>query len=328
MDFYELDEAALGPRQMLVRSDYTAISPGTEGANFTAREPDVWKTGRWCSYPWKPGYAGVGEVVAIGRSVTEYQSGDLVVGQMRHGSLWLVEDVLQAVAKRDPAVKPEWAAYTPIIGIAMTALQVVRSEPFGTAAVWGLGTIGNFSAQLLSRSGWRVAGIDPLPSRRELAGRCGISETWDPGDPNLSERIAEFTRGTGLGLAVDTTGHAPTTASLPTHLMRRGQLVLLTHWRDQPAIDMTAFVNTIFVKGLTIHGAHASAPGSEAGSDFHALQRLKWTRIQEQIAVGGLNVAPLISHVIKPEHVNEAYNGLCFDPAVWSGVLVDWRESV
>ncbi len=42
---------------LLVRSEYTFFSAGTELANFTGAEPKVFQAGSWCAYPWRPGYA-------------------------------------------------------------------------------------------------------------------------------------------------------------------------------------------------------------------------------------------------------------------------------
>jgi threonine dehydrogenase-like Zn-dependent dehydrogenase len=46
-----LDET-LKPDELLVKTEWTFISAGTELANYTGREPDVFVAGTWCAYPW------------------------------------------------------------------------------------------------------------------------------------------------------------------------------------------------------------------------------------------------------------------------------------
>ena len=80
----ELD-ANLAPDEILVRSEWTFISAGTELANYTGREPMVFRPGSWCAYPAKPGYANVGTVLATGGRVTRCKVDDTcsASGRMR-----------------------------------------------------------------------------------------------------------------------------------------------------------------------------------------------------------------------------------------------------
>ena len=53
----EIHDENLGPNEILVETEYTYISTGTELANYTGREPKVFQPGSWCAYPWCSGYA-------------------------------------------------------------------------------------------------------------------------------------------------------------------------------------------------------------------------------------------------------------------------------
>lgn len=185
--------------------------------------------------------------------------------------------------------------------------------------------IGNLVAQLLQRAGGRVVGIDPVAERRALATRCGLGETLDPTAANFRDQIQTSTRGAGLDIAVDTTGHAPTTLGMPSFIRPRGQMVLMTHWRSQPTLDAAPFMYEMLVKGITFHGAHESAPALAPALNAVALQRRKWLKIMHELTTGGVQVSPLISHIIQPPQCKEAYDGLSFDRATWWGVVVDWR---
>ncbi|MBI4023495.1 MAG: zinc-binding dehydrogenase [Verrucomicrobia bacterium] len=322
---FEYDATVLKPREIAVRVEFTAISPGTECANYLALDPDVFIPGRWCAYPWQPGYSGIGRVIAVGSETEEFRVGDLVAGVIRHGT-HIMLDADSTVLRVDPAINLEHASFFRLVSIAMTPIQVVRNDPLPTVGVWGMGMIGNLTAQLLQRAGGRVIGIDPLPERCALATKCGIRQTLDPTDPKFAEQVSGITGGEGFDITVDTTGHASTTLAMPEFTRRCGQMILMTHWRSQPVLDATRFFHGVFVKGITLRGAHECVPGSEPCVNAVELQRRKWAKILREIATGDLAIEPLISHRIKPVRCKEAYEGLCFDRSKWWGVVVDWRE--
>ncbi|MDD5200866.1 MAG: zinc-binding dehydrogenase [Terrimicrobiaceae bacterium] len=318
-------ERELKPREVKVRVDFSAISPGTECAKLPRLDPDVLIPGRWCAYPWSPGYAGCGHILEVGPDVTESNTGDAVAGFTHHASHQIC-NVDRDIIPLDPRVKPEHAAYLRLASIASTPLHVLQQDVMPVTGVWGLGLIGNLVAQILQRASGRVVGMDPVKGRRELAMRCGIRETLDPVAADFPDRLKALTRGEGLDIAVDTTGHAPTTIAMPSFIRPRGQMVLMTLWRSQAQADATPFLSDLLVRGITLHGAHVMAPGKAPATNEHALERRKCVRIQDEMAAGGLQIAPLISHVVKPEQVREAYDGLSFDRTNWWGVVVDWRD--
>jgi len=326
LESYDFDETNLKPREIAVRVDWTAVSPGTECANYLALDPDVLDKNSWCAYPWNAGYAGSGHVIAVGKKVKEYEVGEQVVGDMAHGTHWR-GNVDKLIAPANPAVAPEHAAYTLILGICVTALQVLDSsiDPFPVVGVWGQGTIGNLTAQILQRGGCRVVGIDPLAQRRELARQCGIREVLDPTAADFAAQIAAIAGKGGFDVAVDTTGAAAVTIGIPEYVRLRGQLILMTHWRSQPVVDASPFIHKIFWNGLTVHGAHMRSPGQEPWGDWFVLQRRKWAKIQHEMATGGIKVEPLISHRVLPVRCKDVYEGLCFNQSEWWGAVVDWR---
>lgn len=322
---FDFDDRQLRSHEMAVRTEFTAISPGTECANYLALDPDVYASTGWCRYPWVPGYTGIGRVIAVGEDVTEFKVGDRVHGQMPHAT-HCVMNAHDAVVKVPDGVPLEQAAYAKLAGISATALQVTRLEPMMTVAIWGQGMIGNFAAQLFQQAGGMVIGVDPVAQRRELSQRCGIRHVLDPKASGCVEQLNALSPG-GLDVVVDTTGHAPTTVSIAQHARLGGQYVMLTHWRSQPVTDATVLINSILWKCLTVRGAHEAFVEAELGGRgrWITVQRRKWSRLLDAIARGAIQVAPLISHVIQPAQAKEAYEGLCFQKDQWWGVAVDWR---
>jgi len=324
---FDFDPRDLAPRQFAARTICTMVSPGTECANYDAVDPVVYQPGAWCAYPWTPGYAGVSEVLEVGEQCEGANVGDRVVCSAAHvshhrvncGSVWvpLQEDV-----------SPCEAATVPLLSIAETAYQVLRPErmdPFQSVGVWGLGVIGNAAAQIGQALGYRVVGLDPDPDRRSLAHRCGLHHTLDPTDPDFAEALQQTLDGDPLDIAIDAVGKAEVTVGIPSHVRCGGQIVLLTHWRNQPIPDASALINTIFSKWQLLLGAPNKGPGRESWGHWHNLQRRKWNKLQRQIAQGRICVTPWFDRVT-PDDCSHVYDRLLArqGPTLTSAVI--WRD--
>ena len=76
-----------GPGEVLVRNRFSLISAGTELAMFTEThrgfvEPDF----GYAKFPFRPGYAAIGEVLAVGDGVTDLAPGTRVFHRNRHAT--------------------------------------------------------------------------------------------------------------------------------------------------------------------------------------------------------------------------------------------------
>src|SRR6516164_6640072 len=79
------------PKQILVTTEASAVSPGTELAVYTGthqwlKDPNLpdWK------FPFRPGYSAAGTVAAVGSAVTGWQPGDRVSYPGNHASAELL----------------------------------------------------------------------------------------------------------------------------------------------------------------------------------------------------------------------------------------------
>src|SRR5215467_1566581 len=83
VETYDVSEP--GPDQLLVETEASAISPGTELAVYTGihqwlNDP----TRTWPRFPFVPGYSAVGRVAALGDGVEGFAVGDRLVWPGRH----------------------------------------------------------------------------------------------------------------------------------------------------------------------------------------------------------------------------------------------------
>src|SRR3954452_21150798 len=156
VDVREAELPGPGPNQVLVATEASAVSAGTELAVYTGthqwlKDPSLpdWK------FPFRPGYSAAGRVLAVGAAVPGWKPGDrvsypgnhashelLTLGHER-GRWWKLPDNLDAEKASLACI----ARYG--LGASVRAgLTLARS-----AAVLGLGLIGQFSLRCLIAAG-------------------------------------------------------------------------------------------------------------------------------------------------------------------------------
>src|ERR1700722_7425309 len=162
----EVDLPDPGPNQILVQTEASAVSAGTELAVYTGthqwlKDPNLpdWK------FPFRPGYSAAGTVVAVGTDVKGWKPGDRVSYPGNHASaelltlghercrLWKLPDGLDF----------EKAALACIARYGMGASIRAGITLGRSAAVLGLGMIGQWALRCLLAAGANpVVGIDSV----------------------------------------------------------------------------------------------------------------------------------------------------------------------
>jgi 2-desacetyl-2-hydroxyethyl bacteriochlorophyllide A dehydrogenase len=323
-----LDAETLSPRSLLVESDASFVSAGTELANFTGSDPSNREAGSWNAYPFRPGYAVAGRVLAVG-SALDFKPGDRVFCYGRHAS-HQIYDVIpdlnpwSGAFKMPDSISAAQASVLRLALIAITAPQLSVINPGDTVAVFGLGLIGNLAAQLYQIAGANVIGLDPNKSRCELAKRCGISTVANVQPGDQVEAIRFLTNNKGAAITVDAVGHSAVVMNALEATATFGQVVLLGTPRAPYNTDVTAFLRHIHLRWLTVRGAlECHVPTYKTHGAAHSLET-NFARLVDWTQQGKLRVEPLISHVIRPEGLADAYNKLLNDPENTWGVVIDW----
>lgn len=332
----ELQEATLDPslkpNELLIRTEFTFISAGTELANYTGREPDVFVPGAWCAYPWNSGYANVGIVEAAGSAVTAWKPGDRVFTAGSHSSHVKV-DTARLVVRVPGDLDPCLAVASRMAGVGTSAMVMAEARMHPWVAVFGLGMVGNIAAQSFRILGARVIGVDPVPHRRDLATQCGIRHVVGGTADEAQKAIADLTGKELADITVEATGLTPVVLQAIRATANVGQVVLLGSPRAPFQGDLTPAFKDIHLRYLTVRGALEWCPptypvrGSQNGRTW-AMPSLydKQRMIFDWLREGQLVLDPLVTHRLPPTAVREAYEGLLRDPERYVGVALDWRK--
>ena len=103
---------------------------------------------------------------------------------------------------------PDCTSFVEPASVAVHALARARLTPGEQIVVFGAGPIGLATLLAAVHAGARVLAVDPLATRRDLAGRLGAEVvTWAPA-AELKDQIHDWTKREGPPLVVETSGEA------------------------------------------------------------------------------------------------------------------------
>ncbi|MBR0136975.1 MAG: zinc-binding alcohol dehydrogenase [Erysipelotrichaceae bacterium] len=315
----ELGELNQG--QALIEAEYSLISAGTELSR-------VFKLKKGATYPVYPGYSAVGTVLES--KIDGYNPGDRVLYSGTHASVHNYDPFKSdggLFFKLKPETDGKKAPFMSMAWIAMNAILPADVKIGDTVAIFGLGTLGVFSALYYQKMGSRVICFEPNKDRAKLAGEMGVKEIIDCAP---ADQIKEFrTRVTqdGADISVDASGVSACIESAIEITGKYGQVLLLGSPRVEYQDNVSVPFYSIHSKDLKVYGAlnqmysYRSVPGTRINKQRYL------GLIEDMINEGYLPVEKLVSHVIEPDEdqLLEAYRGLMYKQNEYTGVLIKWK---
>ena len=327
MEQAPLPAGALGPDRVLLQTEVSLMSTGTELANYSGLDPGVDVPGSWNAYPSRPGYAAVGRLAWVGDRVPGLRAGQRVLAFTPHASHVVAAPGQRAVFPLEEGDDPLRMVLVRMASVAITALRLSAGAQAGrTAAVIGLGLVGNFAAQLFQLAGLRVLAFDPAPRRVEIARACGIAGARAEVGASAGAAVAESTGGRGADVVIEAIGNPALIAGAAAMCARLGEVVLLGSPRGPLQGDTGPLWSDIHHRGIRIVGAlewllpyHRREAGAGHSIEANVEALLRWVRS------GALRTEGLVSHVVPPERAQETYDGVLADRNAYMGICFDWR---
>ncbi|HAF61557.1 MAG TPA: hypothetical protein DCK95_04450 [Anaerolineaceae bacterium] len=327
-----LDPTTIGSNQILIEAETSVISAGTELAAFTALSKGVYKKGSRNAYPWRPGYGLIGRVLEKGNHITRVANGDHIFCFGTHASHQFYEmdesgqKPFQSAFKIDEDIPAEVAVIARMGLIAITASQISNLLLNSTVAVFGLGTVGNLAAQIFQLHGCCVIGLDPNNNRCAIAKSTGINQVSDTSPESQILKVMEFTDGKGADICVDAVGDSCVIKNCLRSATRYGQVILLGSPRADYKANLTEEFNLIHMHSLTLRGAlEWHLPAYNADGIKHSVSS-NLDILLNLIRTDQLKVRQLISHIIRPDELLSAYQGLLTRKDKYLSVVIDWSK--
>jgi L-iditol 2-dehydrogenase len=305
------------PGEVLIRTEVTLISPGTERAFFLGL-PNA-----QARFPYYPGYSNVGRVVALG----EPSDGiDLAVGdRVASGGSHASHVVMRAARcwKVPEGLPPTEAIFFSLGAIALQGVRKARVELGEPVLVLGLGLIGNLALQIARLQGALPAlGLDLDAGRREIAAAAGADGCFDPSSAETAAALDAATDGRGPAVVIEATGHPDAVNDAFARAGDHARVVLLASTRGTTE---TNFYRDVHRKGLTVLGAHAIVvPPHDSSPGYWTLSENTQT-VLRLLAARRLRVAPLTSELLPCQEAPRAYEQLASWRKDVLGMLLQWE---
>lgn len=320
----ELTEQEIGdpaPGEILIQTTVSLVSTGTEGLCYRGEfdADSYWASMR---YPLCPGYSNVGRVIKVGRGVTQYQEGDRLFNVASHRQYARLPADHPKSAKLPAHTADEEAAWSWLAVVTQTGVR--RAEPAmgETAAVLGLGPLGQLVVQYLRLIGLReILAIDTIQERLDLALAHGATRAFRGSAADAEAFVLEHTGGQRADAVYEVTGHDAVFPLAQKLTRTLGTVVLIG---DAPHPSRQCLTHDVLRRQLTIVGTQ---------NDFLPPRQAAWCAARQMplfylyLQRGQMRVSDLVSHRFAPTEAAQAYALLEERRGSTMGVLFHWPTS-
>jgi 2-desacetyl-2-hydroxyethyl bacteriochlorophyllide A dehydrogenase len=308
--------------QALVRTLTSAISAGTELLAFrgqlgaeTPLDETLGALGRATfAFPFRYGYASVGEVVAVGEGVETAWIGRRVFGFQPHATMFLapVADLLRVPEGLDPERAALLAHMETAVNLILDGAPLYGEN----VLVVGLGTVGLLATALLARFPLAVlAAAEPLPHRTQAARALAAPRDIVTG----REEIRRALEPRGADLIYELSGNPEALDDAIAAAGHEGRVVVGSWYGNKRArVDLGGRFHR---RRLRLVSSQVSHIGAALSARWDRQRRFDaaWS------ALGDIDVGPLVSHRVPFEEAAAAYELLDQSPEPVLQVLFDYR---
>ncbi|MGD9519224.1 MAG: zinc-binding dehydrogenase [Armatimonadota bacterium] len=312
----ELQEIKLpdpGPEDVVVETEYTGISIGTEGWILSAR---YWGT----TFPLVTGYQKVGLISHVGEKVEGYNVGDRVflrdtklASPIR--SMWGGHTSRSVADYRSLIPLPDGADPVSVSLLVMVAVgyhgagELVNVQAGDLVVIIGQGLIGQFAAQVCKQRGCTVITSEPHQVRRELSAKLGADVAADPLTQDVGALVRSF-KEEGADVIVDCSANVDAINASFQWLKNRGsKYCFQAYYPDLTCLDL-----------LWPHIKEMVAYNPTNVSEEGMREMMQW------IADGRAQVRPLITHFRNWREAPALFDMMMNRPSECLGMVLDWQD--
>jgi SAM-dependent methyltransferase len=291
--------------EILVGTEHSVISPGTERTIIDATRSEGWQAHEYPAadqtwpatrsegvrkdllLPRSPstewaslGYSIAGRVLAVADDVADISPGDQVACA---GSQCAFHAEQTAVPRSlavaiPPGLGTDLAAFVTLGSISLEALRRSRRTLGETIVVFGCGVLGVLVTMLARAAGIYVIAVDPQPDRREVARAAGAIAVLDGREAGFAGEVQARTGGFGADAAIVTvtTEDSSVVNSALDALRQGGVIVGVGQFGMAPDRDRWFGAQATFVPSVA-YGPGRYDPVYEENNWDYPLSVVRWT---------------------------------------------------
>ena len=279
------------------------------------------------------GYCNVGEVIAVGKSVTDFKIGDRVASNGQHAEFVSIPQNL--VAHIPDNVLDNEAVFTVIGAIGLQGIRLINPTMGETIVVIGLGLIGLLSAEMLIANGCKVIGYDLDDNKVAIAKEKGVI-AFNPlkgNDPVKTVLNNTNNIGSDAVLITASAKNNDIISQAAQMSRKRGRIILVG------VIGLDISRAEFYEKELSFQVSCSYGPGrydddyEMKGLDY-PLPFVRWTEkrnfetVLQLISSGKLNVENLISELVPLEDFDKIYKEIGASKSIASIIKYNEKSKV
>ena len=321
----EVQEVAMpqmGPNQVLIETEVSQISTGTE---LTMLEANVDEDSPWhlnIKFPNFPGYSNVGKIIQVGENVDASLLGKRVYSSGKHTKYAVVNADTVALIPDD--VDSEEAVFASLATVAMGSIRIADIRPSDTVVVYGAGIIGQMLARLAKIAGaGHVFVTDVSDYRLSMLPQDACFHKVNTTKEDVVETLKTHGKKELARIVFESTSVPSLIAKELLCLQPLGRLIITSSPKGKSTVDFD-FVNR---QGITIIGAHNGKVHPPVATPANP-----WTVVADKrnfmdlLSQKEITTKHLNTH---KEHYTQAprlYEMLMKDRTQAMSVLLDWRD--
>jgi threonine dehydrogenase-like Zn-dependent dehydrogenase len=340
-----LDTVTLDPLrddEIRCKAIKSIISTGSEVISFRREfDPEMIRT-RELMHPAGAGYSMAAEVIAVGRNVSDFKTGDIVFAREQHKQHFNIDPTLR-VTSMPEWLSPDEVCWTTILRAGLFAAMKAEVTLGSTVVILGLGLFGMASLQFARLFGARkIIAIDPIRLRTDRALRLGATDVITARASNgkfiasknaaiydldsefdnpVRDHLMEINNGKLADCAIDATAAAEGLSAVCVLTRNGGHVALIA---DPPNITHQHVGSNILLGYLNIHGIFINMMEEDPNAFYPMTVQGVHENIYEHIRSGGLNVKDMITDYVSPIDPGAVYQSLFEDRSEQLGILYDW----
>ena len=318
---HALDTSRLASDEIWVETRISALKIGTDRGNYEGAErvPGAPDFPRWV------GDSNLGIVRRVGSSVTRFQVGDRVVANLPHQSEYIASESASIVRVPDE-VHDEDAVYAWLYALSSLCFRKAQFQPGENVAVVGLGVLGLGAIALGATLGARTIGLGNSSIRLDMANKMGASASFLSNDPQLDQKLNEFTRGAGIDLVIQTAN--PWDAyRTSVQIVRPGGRVAIVALpgRGEPELDFNPLdMQWFYQKGISLIAVSGEAGYLYPNAEPRFNRRQECEFVLDLMADGKLEPKRLVTHRYDFSEMSKAYEMAFNREKTMLGVIFRW----
>ena len=320
-EIQEIDCPKPGKSEVLIRTEQTLISTGTELTFLTGECPEKSKWSEYIHYPQKSGYSNVGIIEEVGEGVSKDLIGKRVASFSGHSQYVIVN--VNELRMINYEIKPEEATFFALAETTINGIRRTGIELGNRVVVYGAGIVGQLAARFLLAGGCTEifvvnrseARLKHLPDQRAIIPICSTKE-----DP--ISIIKEYTYGDMADIVIETTGNADAIPEEFLVLHQQGKLCMLSSPKKKTLIDFHDCCNAVSVN---IIGAHTSSQAPVKTYDNPWTCERNSETFFKLIYNKQVDMSEMITHRVSYKEAPQMYQMLLKDRTQAMGVVLDWR---